>query len=269
MKKGLIRFQSELVIVATLATLWPVIKWYWLRMLDGSDDNFGVLALVTVVGLVVSQRKVNPVDALPVGSITLLMLAYLLSLFVLPPILRAAIAMALIAVLLSRFYLGQGMQFGIFGLLILSLPVMASVQFYLGYPLRWIVGFIAEKLLQLNGLAVTHSGTLLNWSGGTVSIDAPCSGVKMLWFGFYLCFTLACLYRLSFARLLALAVLTSVVIVGANSLRATALFYTESGLIAMPEWAHNGVGTVMFIGAAILVVYLANRLKPRSILCPV
>lgn len=255
--------------IGSLVSLWPVINWYWIRMLDSSDDSFGLLALVTALGLVFLHRGNFRSQALPVMSITLLMLGYLISLFLLPPILRAAIAMTLIAVLLSRFYLGQRIHLGLWGLLILSLPVMASVQFYLGYPLRWVVGFVAEKLLQLNGLAVSHSGTVLNWSGGTVSIDAPCSGVKMLWFGFYLCFTLACLYRLSFIRLVLLGTITSVVIVGANTLRATALFYTESGLIAMPDWAHNGIGTVMFIAAAILVVYSANQLSTRSISCVV
>ncbi|MDH5356999.1 MAG: exosortase/archaeosortase family protein [Gammaproteobacteria bacterium] len=269
MTSMLVRNKSELVIIGSLLSFWPVINWYWIRMLDSSDDNFGLLALVTALGLVFLRRGESRSQVLPVMTITLLMLVYLISLFLLPPILRAAIAMTLIAVLLSHIYMGRRMQPGLWGLLILSLPVMASVQFYLGYPLRWIVGFVAEKLLQLNGLAVSHSGTVLNWSGGTVSIDAPCSGVKMLWFGFYLCFTLACLYRLSPVRLVALGTITSVVIVAANSLRATALFYTESGLIAMPGWAHNGIGIVMFIAAAILVVYSANRLNPRVVSCDV
>lgn len=267
MNSILARFKTELVIVVSLLALWPVINWYTLRMLDSSDDNFGLMALVTALAFVFLRRCDYRPTALPIISITLLMLAYLVSIFLFPPIVRAAIAMTLIGVLLSRLYLGQGMHLGLWGLLFLSLPVMASLQFYLGYPLRWVVGFVAEKFLQLNGLAVTHSGTVLNWSGGTVSIDAPCSGVKMLWFGFYLCFTLACFYRLNFLRLVVLGITTGIVIIGANILRATGLFYTESGLITMPDWAHNGVGIIMFLAASILIVYFGNRFSLRSATC--
>jgi exosortase len=261
------RYKTGFVIVASLLALWPVIAWYAVRIVDSSDDNFGLLALITALGFVFLKQGDYRPQAIPLISITLLMIAYIASLFLLPPILRAAIAMTLVGILLSPIYLDKRMHLGLWGLLLLSLPVMASVQFYLGYPLRWIVGYMAEGLLQLNGLAVSHSGTQLNWSGGAVSIDAPCSGVKMLWFGFYLCFTLSCLSGLSAGRLVMLGGATFIVIVGANTLRATALFYTESGLLAMPAWAHNGVGIVMYLIGAISIVYCGNRLNLRSATC--
>lgn len=265
----LTRYKTPIVIAASLLALWPVFFWYTLRMADGSDDNFGLLAMVTALGVVYTHRANYRPQSLSMVPLTLLMLAYLVSIFILPPILRAVLAMTLAGFILSQVFLGRDLNLGLWGLLMLSLPVMASVQFYLGYPLRWVVGEIAEGLLQLNGLAVTHSGTQLNWPGGSVLIDAPCSGVKMLWFGFYLCFTLACLYRLSCRQLAGLVIVSLVVIVCINALRASALFYIESGLITMPDWAHDGVGIVMYLIGAISIVFCVNRINGRATLCEV
>jgi exosortase/archaeosortase family protein len=259
---------TTLLFSASLLALWPVIDWYTKRLLDGSDEKFGVLALITAIGYLLTQRANHRQPQIPLLTLSLLMLVYLCSYVFLPPILRAAIAITLLGVLCSHYFLGRGLTPALWGLLLLSLPLMASLQFFLGYPLRWLVGDVAVHLLQLNGLAVTHTGTLLNWDGGSVSIDAPCSGIKMMWFGFYLCLTLACVYRMRLARLLALSLMTLGIIIAANILRATALFYIESGLIPMPAWAHDGVGMVTFIAAAIVILWLADRLAPRSLPCP-
>ncbi len=260
--------QMTLLFSASLLALWPVLEWYTSRLLDSSDEKFGVLALITAIGYLLNQRANDRQARIPLLTLSLLMLVYLCSYVFLPPIFRAAIAITLLGVLCSQYFLGRGLSPALWGLLLLSLPVMASLQFFLGYPLRWLVGNLAAHLLQLNGLAVTHTGTLLNWDGGAVSIDAPCSGIKMMWFGFYLCFTLACVYRMHLARLVALSSMTLGIIIAANILRATALFYIESGLIAMPAWAHDGVGMVTFIAAAVAILWLADRLAPRSVLCP-
>ncbi len=259
---------TTLLFSASLLALWPVIDWYTKRLLDGSDEKFGVLALITAIGYLLTQRANDRQARIPLLTLSLLMLVYLCSYVFLPSILRAAIAITLLGVLCSHYFLGRGLTPALWGLLLLSLPLMASLQFFLGYPLRWLVGDVAAHLLQLNGLAVTHTGTLLNWDGGSVSIDAPCSGIKMMWFGFYLCLTLACVYRMRLARLLALSLMTLGIIIAANILRATALFYIESGLIPMPAWAHDGVGMVTFIAAAIAILWLADRLAPRYVPCP-
>ena len=268
LKLDLNQNQATLLLCASLLALWPVIKWYASRLLDGSDEKFGVLALITAIAFLVTQRVDDRQHRIPLLMLSLLMLVYLCSYVFLPPILRALIAITLLGVLLSQVFLGRGLSPALWGLLLLSLPLMASLQFYLGFPLRWLVGNVAAHLLQLNGLAVTHTGTLLNWEGGAVSIDAPCSGIKMMWFGFYLCFTLACVYRIHLPRLLALCAMTLGIIITANILRATALFYIESGLLPMPAWAHDGVGMVTFIAAAMAILWFANKFAPRSVPCP-
>lgn len=267
MNRFFARYQNDIVLLCSLLALWPVFHWYALRMFDGSDESFGLLALITALGFVLTSRRADEGETIPLKSITILLGVYILGYFFLPPILRAAIAVTLLGLLLSQRYLGSRLHTGLWGLLLLSLPVVASMQFYLGYPLRWLVGQLAGRLLQLNGLAVTHAGAVLNWPGGTVSIDAPCSGIKMLWFGLYLSVTLACVYRLDTVKLIGLSALTVLVIIAANTLRATTLFYIESGFIATPAWTHDGAGVLMFLLAAAAIVWLAGRLKTRQMPC--
>ncbi len=262
-------YQTTLVMISSLLAFWPVIFWYINRLLDGSDEKFGILAFITAIIFLISQRTRTQSAPLPLILLSLIMLIYIISYIFIPPMLRAAIAITLLGVLFSHYFLGRSLSPAFWGLLLLSLPLMASLQFYAGYPLRWLVGNLAAHLLQLNGLAVTHTGTLLNWSGGSISIDAPCSGIKMMWFGFYLSFTLACFYNLKTLRFFALSIVTLAIIIAANTLRTSALFYIESGIVPMPAWAHDGVGVISFLAAAIAILWQANKLMPKASLCSV
>jgi hypothetical protein len=53
-------------------------------------------------------------------------------------------------------------------------------------PLRVIVGVATAFLLQMQGLDVWREGVCLHFGEKLIWIDAPCSGIKMLWFGFFL-----------------------------------------------------------------------------------
>src|SRR5262249_56884850 len=113
----------------------------------------------------------------------------------LAPLPRAAIAATAIAATVSSMRFGRRLHLGVWGLLLLALPVVASLQFYLGFPMRAVVAKLAAPMLQINGFAVVAEGASLNWNGDPILIDAPCSGVKMLWTGFYLTCALASYYN--------------------------------------------------------------------------
>ena len=66
--------------------------------------------------------------------------------------------------------------------------------------------------------------------------------------------------------LIGLSALTVLVIIAANTLRATTLFYIESGLIATPAWTHDGAGVLMYLLAATAIVWLASKLRASQ--CP-
>src|SRR5262249_45077340 len=155
------------------------------------------------------------------------------------PLARATVAFTALAVSLSSLRFGKAFHSGLFGLFYLSLPTIPTLQFFGGYPMRMIVSEVTAPILRLNGFAVTAEGTCLNWAGHLIWIDAPCSGIKMLWVGLFLTFVVLCLYELPLLKTFLLLPLVGIVIMVANIFRAMALFYIEAGVLDMPSWGHE------------------------------
>jgi exosortase len=197
-------------------------------------------------------------------AIAALVVLYAVSYPFVPPLVRAIVAMTALAVAGSSVWLGRPLDVRLWGLLLLSLPLISSLNFYLGFPLRAAVGEAAAMLLQMNGFAVAREGTTLVWNDRQISIDAPCSGVKMLWTGMYLTCALAVLWRLGTLRTAILGVCAVVIVLAANVLRTTALFYVEAG--AMPEAGsvHTFIGAGVFVLACIAIALTAARLRDRA-----
>ena len=122
--------------------------------------------------------------------------------------------------------------------------------------MRVVVGQIAAPVLRMGGFAVTAQGTCLNWAGKLISIDAPCSGIKMLWVGMFLTFVLLCIYELPLVRTLLLLPLALIVILAGNVFRAVALFYLEAGVLNLPAWGHEYAGLVSFLLVAVGIVWI-------------
>lgn len=146
-------------------------------------------------------------------------------------------------------------------LLYLALPVIPSLQFYGGYPLRALVAGVSAPLLRLGGFAVIREGACLNWDGQLIWIDAPCSGIRMLWVGLYLTCTLAFIYELRFVKkMLALSIAVLVIISG-NIFRSVGLFYLEAGVVENRAWVHDFVGVAAFALVAVTIVVVIQRLR--------
>ncbi len=254
--------QVVMLLLLQIAAFWPVWMWYAKRMAAGNpDDQWCLLAAVTAIALMLMERRaVRRPDAiaarvwlLPTG----LMLLYAATFHWLPPMLRAVIAVVAIGVTASHLLLRKPLPSAIAGMLLLALPMIPLLQFYLGYPLRVVVGAVTAPLLQLSGLPVIRVGTGLDWNGQLISIDAPCSGIRMLWAGLFLLFAVAWFYRLTASKTLLAALISLVMIVTGNILRASALFYLEAGIVQWPiraNLAHDGVGIVTFIFTSIGIV---------------
>jgi exosortase/archaeosortase family protein len=135
------------------------------------------------------------------------------------------------------------------------------LSFYLGYPLRVAVGGVTAAMLQMNGFAVVREGTLLVWNGQQVAVDAPCSGIKMLWTGAFLSCALAAFQQLDTKRTLMLGLLALLIVMAANVLRSTALFYIEVGILREAQPAHAAIGVIMFVFAAVSIALVAARLR--------
>ena len=108
-------------------------------------------------------------------------------------------------------------------------------------------------------------GTCLNWAGQLIWIDAPCSGIKMLWVGMFLTFLLLCIYELPIWKSALLVLLAFTVIIGANVFRAVALFYLETGVLQMPSWGHEYAGVIAFVLESAGIVGILFILQKRNV----
>ncbi|HKP04612.1 MAG TPA: archaeosortase/exosortase family protein [Chthoniobacterales bacterium] len=257
MRSGLIN-PPRLMLAAFAVALWPVGRWYALRMFDGSDEPYGLIALGTLVIVLVRKGFSLPDSELRWSCAGGLLLGYALLYSVFSPLPRALVAAAALAILLFR----QRNVVAQTALLGLSLPVVATVQFYLGFPLRVVAAEASVLVLRALHLEVSREGTLLHWRGETILVDAPCSGVRMLWFGLYLAAALAALGRLDNRRSLAALSGALILVITANVVRATALFFKETQIVALPDWTHTGIGVVLFVAAVLIIVRLTRALSP-------
>jgi len=252
------------VLVGLTAATWPVWRWYVLRLGDGSDEQWGVLALGAVIALTLGRRTTAPQSASLLPVLTGLLAVYVLCLWWAPPLVRAIPAMLALGVLASATCFARLFHPGLAGLLILALPVGASMQYYLGYPLRLAATAIAAPLIRLAGFAVEARGVTLNWSGETVLLDAPCSGVRMLWTGLLMACFLAVWMGFGLWRTLGAIVGAAGAVVMANGIRNAVLFFRETAIVPMPSWAHEGIGLGVFAATTAAVLLLMHLLERRA-----
>src|SRR5262245_54142927 len=255
-----LEWRAYLPLVALIGAIWPVWEWLAIRAASDTSDAWALVGLATAAGLLWRNRLANRAPA-QWGLAALLLLIYAASYPFALPLVRAVIAMSALATACSTLWFGRRMELWLWGLLLLALPLIPSLNFYAGYPLRLLVGDVTASLLRMNGFAVVRDGATLLWAGHQVAIDAPCSGIKMLWTGAYLTCALAGLQRFSAARTLLLGSLAVVVVVLANVLRATALFYVEGGVVPQAQPAHELIGVVIFALAAISIAAAATRMR--------
>ncbi|MGI8656995.1 MAG: archaeosortase/exosortase family protein [Pyrinomonadaceae bacterium] len=258
-----------LIVALQLCAFWPVWCWYAARVTDSMDETWSLLALATAVFLLWRGRPQLTDKAAPPQLLwpTLLILLYAATYAFLPPLLRALIAVTAIGCTLCSLRFGKSFHAGAFGLLYLSLPLIPSLQFYGGYPLRVLVACAAAPILRLGGFAVMREGTCLNWNGQLIWIDAPCSGIRMLWVGLYLACTLACVYELRFGETLRVLFISFLAIICGNIFRSVALFYVEGGIVNVPPWTHDFAGVVAFAIVAAGIVASVWRVRKREELC--
>ncbi|MCB1231185.1 MAG: archaeosortase/exosortase family protein [Verrucomicrobiae bacterium] len=233
------------VAIGVVIAFWPVWRWYVLRLDDGSDEPMGLVALATAGWLLWQRRERLGVDRGSVHAATAGLFGYLVTFPWLSPLPRALAALGVIALGFRLPKAGPGICL----LLALSLPVIATAQFYLGWPLRWMTAVGSEALLKIAGLDdLGREGTVLWWREAPVNVDAPCSGVRMLWTGLFMHALLLVRHRLGWRTGLWLTPLVVLLILAANVIRATLLFFKESGALFLPEWTHPGIGLVVFAG---------------------
>lgn len=228
------------------AALWPT--WWWMgqRMVDGSDDPLGVLALAALGGVLWQHRlrlRAAPRLGLQVVALAGAVLTTALH-NQLPDLLVALVGLLSLAAGLMAFLPRQVATAPVLILSVLSLPLLASLQFYAGFPLRVVTAEASRWLLAL-AHTVERSGSSLVVDGQLIIVDAPCSGVQMAWLGYFT----ACAVALATARnnhsfLLRLPTVSALVLLG-NVLRNTLLVALQTSGNHLPAWGHDAIGLIV------------------------
>jgi exosortase/archaeosortase family protein len=146
--------------------------------------------------------------------------------------------------LFNRFF-----HLGTWGLCVLSLPISATLQFFLGFPLRLLSSQLSGVFLRLSGFDVEVAGGVIKFGEKLISVDAPCSGVKMLTVTALLVCLISVYKKLTNWQTTLLSLFALVILIFANSVRAIWLFFTESG-IALYDYKdviHDTSGVIIFI----------------------
>lgn len=238
---------AGLALVATA----PAARWWWRRLGDGSDDPLAPLALVALLAILGGElRAAAPPRAADLRLPAACLLAYAATVSLAPPLAGAALALLALTSTLAALA-GRRLGAPRLGLVALALPVVASAQYFLGYPLRRLATLLAARLVAPLGLLVRPAGVTLQLPDATlVVVDAPCAGIRTLWMAAFLALLIAERRRAGAAgtaRLLLLAVGGAV---AANGLRASALVALELAPAPIPGWLHEGVGLTCFAALA-------------------
>jgi len=245
---SLVNRRPWLLVAAHAACFWPVWSWYVARFDDGSDEPWALVALLAAAVLGWPRRgwRLNPSDPL-LGAAALLTALYALATPLAPPLVRAVLAMAALACGWISVAGMRAKASPLVCLVVLSVPLIASLQFYAGYPLRIATAMGAASLLNLFGADVVREGVGLVAGGVNVQVDAPCSGVRMLWTASVLCCALAAMRARVTWRALAVALLAVVpIVLAANILRAALLYIVEIRPQPLPAGWHSAIGMLSF-----------------------
>lgn len=241
--------------------------WWWMtqRVADGSDDPLGVLALAALAWIAWRHRKdLRPAPRLPWLAFALL--AAVLStatLGALPPLLSALAGLLALGAGLAAFLPSRLASAPVMGLSVLSLPLLASLQFYAGYPLRLITAEASRWLLAPFHV-VERSGTALRIDGHLVIVDAPCSGVQMLWLGYFTACAVALWAGRSNAGFLARLPAVSLLVLAGNVLRNAVLVALEASRVNLPAWGHDAVGLLVLAAVCTAIAWVMDVRQERG-----
>ena len=270
---------SAITAALVLLAFWPVWHWYALRILDRSDEPWGLVALATAAAFVLSEfrsakRNLRVTkDATSIGKIVgMLSLITYIGTFSIAPNLVQAILLVLSMWFLLLSQVPVPSKAGVLGLLVLALPLIPSLNCFAGYPIRLLVATGACALLRCLGFHILQDGTMLDMNSHTFAIDAPCGGINMLWAEAYAAMLVACFFRLDLKRTGILSIAAMLLIVAGNTLRAASLvlfdlLLTRSDFAALKGFEpviHPGIGLMTFCLITLATFYLSAKFAAHA-----
>lgn len=247
------RAAPALSFVLMLVALRPLLQPYLPEVLG---TRYHLAAIVSLLFLIRSGdaylKSDTPWASLALCAILLLAGGHL------APLLGATIAAL---ALLMRLQMSPGLM----GAVLLSMPIVPSLNFYLSYPIRIATSLLAIQLIRLSGFPVELDGLFFRYDRALVMIDAPCSGLVSLWSGMLFAMGTAAILRMTTAGTSLLILASSVILFTGNVIRTVSLFFLEAGIIKMPPEAHSACGVFTFSACLPFIVAMALAIngKPR------
>lgn len=243
------------LVAVQVAAFWPVWRWLAGRVVD--DAEAGGMAAALLAALLLPSPAGGEPRPRALWFAAAFTAAYAATFHFVPPLIRALFALLSLAGTVGAMR-GEASGFARHGLFLLAAPVVPTLQFYLGYPLRVLVTHLAAVWLRCAGIGARVEGLGLAWNEKLVLVDAPCSGVRMIWGALLMALATAVLRGFGPVRTSVVVAAGLLAAVGANSLRAAALFFTEAGLVALPG-AHDAVGVLVFAAISAATAAAARR----------
>jgi exosortase/archaeosortase family protein len=241
--------------------LWPHALWMWSRMRDGSDDPLGVVALAALALLVtrLAPRLRGQPDPRWLAAAVLLTIASTVATLCLPPLPASLVAALALAAGIAAWLPPGTARLPFVGLAVLALPLLSSLQFYAGYPLRLATAQLSTWLLTLVGVAAERSGATMEVGGRLIIVDAPCSGVQMAWMAYFTAFTVAALTNLRDAVFLRRLPWVGILVLAGNAVRNAVVVALAARPAGVGEMAHQATGVAMLAAVCGLVLWVMHR----------
>ncbi len=233
-----------------LASLGPSLGWWRARVRGDPEEAWGLLVIAGLAGFL-GARPARPLTRRVMAGLAMLALGVAAAAPGAPPLVRAGMALMLAFGVAAGPRLRSGERAPALALLALGLPLVASCEFFLGYPLRRVATELSAILLALGGILARPEGTGLVGPFGLVAVDAPCSGIRLLRTGLVLAAGTALAARAGASGLGIRLATASLLVVLGNAWRAAGLYPLEVAFPSRPEWLHEAVGLVC--AAAVVV----------------
>jgi exosortase/archaeosortase family protein len=261
-----VRLQAPHWLALHALALWPHGVYLVRRSFDGSDDPLGAVALLAVAVLVASHRqrlRLTPHLGWLVAASVLALLANGTWWAGVPSLLCALLAALSLAGALMAWWPRETAKAPLLGLVVLALPWLATLQFYLCWPLRVLTAQLSAWGLQLAGFVAERSGASMLVNGQLVIVDAPCSGVQMAWLAYFTacaCAAGAGLHDRAFVRR---APWVGLVVLAGNVLRNSVLVALESRPQGIATVWHEAIGLAALAAVCAAVWALMQPARAR------
>lgn len=226
--------------------LWPA--WWrmgW-RMVDGTDDPLGALALVALVATLWHNRarlRAAPRLGYQFSALALAVLTTALHNQA-PDLLVALGGMASLTAGAMAFLPAHVAGAPVLGMSILALPVLAPLQTYLADPLDTMTAEASRWALAA-AHTVERSGANLLIDGHRVLLDAPCSGMQLAWLGLFTACAAALAARRTGRAFLMHLPMVGVLLLLGNILRTTVQLALQTAGVQVPHALQWTIGLLV------------------------